>query len=876
MPASVSSVIRDAIIVAVVVIILLIFFLPDRKHESPMQSGGSTYGRILVDSPEVYTRERMVNDRFRQEAWLLEQLKKLTDEKPGNQGAVAQQTSRKRNAGVSLGPSDAQATDSIAVADAETGQREPEAAQPQLTPIESFRGHQSVREEVRNALIENQLDDRHDLGGNTLYRLKFDATIIPGNDTSAWAQINVRFKRNEASEDEEERELKELYRRWMNDLREQVNTTYSEEVLKTTVDDKTNPRLYQALLSKYSINTGYASTKDGWKVMPYMQDRQCMTLLLGLESGIDEIKEDQTLVMQGYSPERFECLMKAAPEILGCEKDSCRQQLVREDVMGKVLDAFGTTLGQKEGVRKELKKQSRSKSSSYSSTPRLTSVQPPSSQLFVSFLAAPDLNSILVEEYISKIFALPEKLNDSERNLFNASQSSNIHYAIPIELNDSERKAFHAYNNNSNSDDQILATWTADLACEFVPIYVADREYKICKSTFDELQSFSSQDIDNAGTPSIDVKISNDYDGLPFLEASDKKILETWAAVMNCPMTSSIYVAQREFKICDSWIEEYKDLVMAKDTEDGKLSIDAKIESDYDGLPLVVVKVGYSKFRQKLKESERNKFLFSYAVTPRESSQQLASSSRLAVAEQIRASAFGGADGTGIEAGAGRSSLFSEYAQILERRPVVVGIASHPDESSLDSTENKSAQLGWLIGPKLTVGPDGLTTYRHLPSQNSLSALVSAPSWWRRAVIEIESGWLDNEGAIIGVPAKISYPIALPGDQEEITSALLLGGKRPAPSVESIEPMRVKVGEEAKLLIEGQNLWRSTVVTIGAQRSKRIFVLPNMKGIIAEFDPIDAQQTRPAKQDSTTAVRVWTSEGVALWEGISIDAGGEK
>src|SRR5262245_53966849 len=33
-----------------------------------------THGHIWVESPEVYTRERLVNDRFRQEAWLSAQL----------------------------------------------------------------------------------------------------------------------------------------------------------------------------------------------------------------------------------------------------------------------------------------------------------------------------------------------------------------------------------------------------------------------------------------------------------------------------------------------------------------------------------------------------------------------------------------------------------------------------------------------------------------------------------------------------------------------------------------------------------------------------------------------------------------------------------
>ena len=37
----------------------------------------------------------------------------------------------------------------------------------------------AYREEVRSEIMETRLDDRHDILGNTLFRLKFDATILP-------------------------------------------------------------------------------------------------------------------------------------------------------------------------------------------------------------------------------------------------------------------------------------------------------------------------------------------------------------------------------------------------------------------------------------------------------------------------------------------------------------------------------------------------------------------------------------------------------------------------------------------------------------------------------------------------------------------------
>jgi hypothetical protein len=43
-------------------------------------------------------------------------------------------------------------------------------------------------------LIENQLDDRHDLHGNTLYRLRFDATILPTERSESAAQIEITIQ----------------------------------------------------------------------------------------------------------------------------------------------------------------------------------------------------------------------------------------------------------------------------------------------------------------------------------------------------------------------------------------------------------------------------------------------------------------------------------------------------------------------------------------------------------------------------------------------------------------------------------------------------------------------------------------------------------
>lgn len=92
----------------------------------------------------------------------------------------------------------------------------------------------------------------------------------------------------------------------------------------------------------------------------------------------------------------------------------------------------------------------------------------------------------------------------------------------------------------------------------------------------------------------------------------------------------------------------------------------------------------------------------------------------------------------------------------------------------------------------------------------------------------------------------------------------------------------LRAGREAKLLIPGSRLWRSATVTLGAQIANRIRVLPNMEGIIAEFDQLDLPSAAYRTEEKGGAdpqcalqnkafenfaarpvrLRVWTSEGV--------------
>lgn len=163
---------------AVVVLAVALWIMPwSPRHWLDSWSPGMP-GKIIVDSPEVYTRERLINDRLEEHLWLNAQLKQATVTSNIFDGYF----SVARRFGVTNG----------------AGEGAPEAAPAAggdqhrtIAFDEEFRLRSAVRDQIRQRILENQLDDRHDLFGNSLYILKFDATIVPSSRPGERAYVRV-------------------------------------------------------------------------------------------------------------------------------------------------------------------------------------------------------------------------------------------------------------------------------------------------------------------------------------------------------------------------------------------------------------------------------------------------------------------------------------------------------------------------------------------------------------------------------------------------------------------------------------------------------------------------------------------------------------
>jgi hypothetical protein len=173
-------------------------------------------GHIIVNSPTVYTRQRLVNDRLSQAAWLQEQLLVTKGSDPTFRSLDQVRVRRSANAttiGLAIGPSGAQSGNVTLVAvpaakpdvppsssspPAEGPAASPESNEPAIplvdpTTADLFRAKNTYREEVRAEMMETQLDDRHDIRGNTIYRLAFDATILAGTRKDSLAVVKVKL-----------------------------------------------------------------------------------------------------------------------------------------------------------------------------------------------------------------------------------------------------------------------------------------------------------------------------------------------------------------------------------------------------------------------------------------------------------------------------------------------------------------------------------------------------------------------------------------------------------------------------------------------------------------------------------------------------------
>ncbi len=888
-------------------------YLDERRREG---------GLIIVESPEVYSRERLVNDRFTQTAWLEQELKNSWAVNFPNQSVENIKSLMMLNASITAGVSRNETAPNGGEAAEFPPKTAPEAPQEggkkentaRLTPTDEFRDKLAYREEIRKQIMETMLDDRHDIKGNTLYRLNFDTTIFPSEDTQQWAVIEATLSRSRSCD--EPGVTGELCIN-MEDLRDQW-IVQTETILNNALDSL--HKLFVkgqiapselANISRFSYKytqrePGNIGGPSGYKSMDLVQ----------LIAGLNRI---QSVICQPASketPNDIRCARKAYTEIFDIahlngnrEAMEARLQHARFTLHKQIL------LSARRGASKLVPERLESTDSSPEDTASL-----PSAELEV--MKKDFYPYVMWLSHLSRAAAYYESLyaeqNDhiQKTNIVNRGKGKedvdptcrllhrNESICIPPEGPDyfakwhreiEESQLVELYKLYFSSDDPFLVEVQAPIGYRLMRL---QQELESAGKWEDTLikQVMSNYLVDKYGGEISQARSHDDT-----VQHCQHQIQLSRPVLAN----SRILACFAELEVKDCEIQLCRIAVDRPFEREKALNITDKSSENLADKALDRRMQGW--FSELL---EKDLSAYSYAITPRESSQRHSIADENSRQTQLFATLFGAMSGGGskMDINTALEAVEKNWTRLeqIKRQPVVLSFgrgthfASVPERRPANrkpSTEiaaesegdTPKSDFGWLVGPKYRnhSTSDKPLAFVQTPSQQSLSAVVSIPSWWSSIQVNLTTCWLHrsrlleltedkepdrfcNDHSAHRAPAQ-QFSVRLPSTIDELPRKFGYSIER-VPRLDSSEsPLQQSeffVGQEnASILIRGKELWRSTVVMLGNQKASRIEVLPDMDGIIATFDLIRAPSTRVKRdKDSGDCVvevglSVWTSEG---------------
>ncbi|WP_372371082.1 hypothetical protein [Candidatus Uabimicrobium sp. HlEnr_7] len=242
--------------------------------------GCQSHGSLYISHPQVFTRERLVNTRIRENQWLKDQLEKkpqstfqglsevrnfegffnrlnttykplageVNDIQKKNQSQQLQrqneiarlqhqiqvkelqeQLNNKASANPkpqsNLVPPISNTAPSKQQSEFKSSQTLPKEqiaeTKAQISSLDRLHDHMAYRDAVNAIIREKQLDDTHDLRGFTLYTLKFDLTLLPGKKSSRYAMATVQLSSSPPIS--KDQDFQELYGKWLNSLKDDIN-----------------------------------------------------------------------------------------------------------------------------------------------------------------------------------------------------------------------------------------------------------------------------------------------------------------------------------------------------------------------------------------------------------------------------------------------------------------------------------------------------------------------------------------------------------------------------------------------------------------------------------------------------------------------------
>jgi hypothetical protein len=831
-------------------------------------------GNIFIHGPQVYTRERLVNDRYQEDSWLTGMLEQSTKQGFGyssTRGAVESSTRRaKTEFGV--------ASAGEASAPPGTPQQRPDASSlaqglPEIAEQPTFKlqATRAYREQIRTMLIENQLDDRHDLHGNTLYRLRFDATILPNEGSQAGARIAITIEPPDtihaskkeildgtAPYQEFEKWLagwEDVYGRWLTSLEVRLEVE-SLAWARRYENGRFSPDDYDILINRLRGHilqiakridetprllreSRKRAERDGEQPSPFDELATCTEKVfdaagkkLGeLEGELPVADRPDPINVDTDDLKDFRKAFLRGVVERGGEIENHNAHRIYQDRIQELLFLRRTLMALSDTSQCE----------SYLGNIRLGGPVEPAARTQALTPGAPASGPAPVPPpAISDMQALappfadmdagagrtqPSQFSDSallRRRLLEAEFWPRIYQAVT---------GVDEWTDVISDDSLSRAQNTPFTPPSLRPF--ASMAWNPLRSR----RAFQATALTESLT------VTDDPACLPAAIFGSSVLVSFQNPTTN--QQGSVYVPQTAMSRLYNAAPALKPGPLLAHA---KLALAERARQRAD-LPeqgasanpcdfqvvAIDVPVGLFNFAMRLGKA---KDVYTYAISPTEPDELVANRIR---SDWVRD--FGlQATLSSLKIGtlAGQVGAQEEMAKLLRYDTMQRSVFGYGERIPLPGGGHQ-ALFGWQLLPRdqPNAGDPGRSYLA--PKQIPMTALVSLPAWWPRIGLKVTRSWIDRNGRETEIRDAGSqtppFTIDLPTNFETLDVSLfgnadsgpvLLDWQIPRLVVRSCEPFSVT--------LMGRRLWRSTVVTLAGERASRVVVMPNMNGIIATFD----------------------------------------
>ena len=848
-----------------------------------------TTGKIYVESPEVYTRERLVNDRYNQDYWLRTQLDLLD----GDTQLFGETRSEKVQ---------------IAIGGASAGGDEPPPTDKATPTFQTeFALRAAMRDKIRQLILENLLDDRHDLTGNSVYGLKFDTAVIPGANTHASAKVEVTLSYDSVANNQTVADIfsnilgsgngrsagffqtaPRNFGHWINNVESRLN----DYIVSSMEACSSAPSLIRNTGAEPLVMKAVGGSEGGDFVdAAFVRQRSIGAVAVNKILGIHD-RHLKTLSTSADAVRGFVETRSAPPPLF--------QTLIPPEPWGNYFFIQLTSLDEC---------QQRPQIELLEVSSIITIVDP--LELQVSKVARWAIEQKQIMDEIGAKFrhvtVYPEDRAEIER-------LSGIVTKRAVD--------WSAFLNRHQDGLKSLTPFLRPDKPFFTNVLPAETELsaKLNQGGADASAVPVSQVDPDSNPPADDAQISAASTSLEEkLDADHKAISRSSAEITALKRTlkdrySAVQVAEIEMRPFERRYFQFgrgvtapkrpdpdqaragggngqsktgdgsrdsragvtyvlavsndKDSYISAETYEAirpRFQIDAHVMTELvaraesrlrclDTVPggcllwgaSAYVPAGLVNFAHTISRHDA----YAYAAFPKQDVEGLLTASARAA----------GVDGRGASIGAGSTRARAETA------PTLTGFADGEDNE-------RKITFGWVIeadGPAKSL-------------QKSQLVLVSVPAYLSELNLAVKTSWLDRNGDPIGSVEAKPMTVALPPDFDALDTLVNSAAHRRAPSIydEQIKaPIIARACRRNEIVIPGARLWRSATVTLGGLPAQKITVLPNMQGILATFEPLPPTPTSYRKlSDDIGAIaptlagseeevvevdlKIWTSEGVA-------------